>query len=221
MICPFCKEEIKDGAIKCKHCGSMLTEEMKTATALFCKKCGAENNFNSFKCIRCGEILHTEKPEVKGGIEASKSTEEINKINTEKKLKKKVNPVVALLVIIIATIAISFGIYDSTIKSSSRPIADKEDKSEEIAKYIQDTVNVGGFNGCSARASVYQMVWVDMRFPAGTERYAVEANTSGVADRFAKIGLAANIYYTGYSGNLKVCEYKYDMYLRTVIKQNN
>lgn len=24
MLCPFCKEEIKDGAIKCKHCGSML-----------------------------------------------------------------------------------------------------------------------------------------------------------------------------------------------------
>ena len=25
MLCPFCKEEIKDDAIKCKHCGSMLT----------------------------------------------------------------------------------------------------------------------------------------------------------------------------------------------------
>ncbi|MDR2123389.1 MAG: DUF2628 domain-containing protein [Desulfovibrio sp.] len=27
MICPFCKEEIADGAIKCKHCSSMLPTE--------------------------------------------------------------------------------------------------------------------------------------------------------------------------------------------------
>ena len=26
MICPYCKEDIKDGAIKCKHCGSMLND---------------------------------------------------------------------------------------------------------------------------------------------------------------------------------------------------
>ena len=25
-LCPFCKEEIKRDAIKCKHCGSMLTD---------------------------------------------------------------------------------------------------------------------------------------------------------------------------------------------------
>lgn len=27
MQCPFCKEEIQEGAIKCKHCGSMLSNQ--------------------------------------------------------------------------------------------------------------------------------------------------------------------------------------------------
>lgn len=31
MICPFCKEQIKDGAIKCKHCKSMLTPSASTS----------------------------------------------------------------------------------------------------------------------------------------------------------------------------------------------
>jgi uncharacterized membrane protein YvbJ len=26
MLCPYCKEEIQDGAVKCKHCGSMISE---------------------------------------------------------------------------------------------------------------------------------------------------------------------------------------------------
>ena len=26
MRCPFCAEEIKDAAVKCKHCGEMLAE---------------------------------------------------------------------------------------------------------------------------------------------------------------------------------------------------
>jgi hypothetical protein len=27
MLCPFCQEEIADGALKCKHCGSMLAQQ--------------------------------------------------------------------------------------------------------------------------------------------------------------------------------------------------
>jgi len=34
MICPFCKEEIKDGALKCKYCGSMLADASQTTRAV-------------------------------------------------------------------------------------------------------------------------------------------------------------------------------------------
>ena len=33
MQCPFCKEEILDGAIKCKHCDSMLNKKPMTTSA--------------------------------------------------------------------------------------------------------------------------------------------------------------------------------------------
>jgi len=33
MQCPFCREEIIDGAIKCKHCGSMIGDSQPTPTA--------------------------------------------------------------------------------------------------------------------------------------------------------------------------------------------
>jgi hypothetical protein len=56
-----------------------------------------------------------------------------------------------------------------------------------------------------------------MKFPAATSRNTVIANTQGVADFIAQAAaLASTIYYTGYSGSQKICEFKYDMYSRTV-----
>jgi len=33
MICPYCKEEIQDGATKCKHCGSLIIKSGGGGTA--------------------------------------------------------------------------------------------------------------------------------------------------------------------------------------------
>ncbi len=47
--CPFCKEVIKEGASKCKHCGSELQNDV-----------GIMNDENSelvnINCINCGEL---------------------------------------------------------------------------------------------------------------------------------------------------------------------
>jgi hypothetical protein len=36
MLCPYCKEETAEGAIKCKHCDSMLVAPARPANPDFC-----------------------------------------------------------------------------------------------------------------------------------------------------------------------------------------
>lgn len=92
----------------------------------------------------------------------------------------------------------------------------KEDKAGKIAAWIQEKVNSDGFTGCQTRVIVPGdpgVIRCDLYFPAGTSSYTVKANTKGVAELFAQVGrIAATIYYTGYSGAQKVCEYEYDCY---------
>ena len=67
MLCPFCKEEIMDGAIKCKHCGSMLNNSMSAKPKIvICPFCKEEIDEGSTKCKHCGSSLDLKKTSATG-----------------------------------------------------------------------------------------------------------------------------------------------------------
>lgn len=54
--CPFCKEEIKTDAIKCKHCHSFIAPEkpLHDGTCPYCKE---QIHNEAIKCKHCGSNL--------------------------------------------------------------------------------------------------------------------------------------------------------------------
>ena len=94
-----------------------------------------------------------------------------------------------------------------------------EAKTHQIASFIEGKINSGGYNGCRARVLQPGLIQCDLGFPLGTNSSTVRENVNGVAELFGQIGLASTIYFTGYVGNLKVCEYKYDPFSRSIIKK--
>ena len=54
--CPYCKEEIKAGAVKCKHCGSKLaaTQPAHEGTCPYCKE---TIHSEAIKCKHCKSNL--------------------------------------------------------------------------------------------------------------------------------------------------------------------
>lgn len=49
MICPKCKNQIPEKALKCPHCNARV--------AMLCKKCNAYNSIYNMKCVNCGNEL--------------------------------------------------------------------------------------------------------------------------------------------------------------------
>ena len=56
--CPYCKEEIKADAIKCKHCGSPLSPE-KPSHGGVCPFCKEEIHPEAIRCKHCRSDLNT------------------------------------------------------------------------------------------------------------------------------------------------------------------
>jgi len=58
--CPYCKEEIRVDAVKCKHCGSMLADRPSHGgTCPFCKE---TIHAEAIRCKHCRANLVPDKP---------------------------------------------------------------------------------------------------------------------------------------------------------------
>ncbi|MFC2951216.1 zinc ribbon domain-containing protein [Marinicaulis aureus] len=61
--CPFCKETIKVGAVKCKHCGSGLKSSGPSHGGE-CPYCKEDVHPEAIKCKHCGSMIGaSQKPE--------------------------------------------------------------------------------------------------------------------------------------------------------------
>lgn len=54
--CPFCKEEVKEGAVKCKHCGSQLAPSAPSHGGT-CPMCKEPVHPEAVKCKHCGSMI--------------------------------------------------------------------------------------------------------------------------------------------------------------------
>lgn len=60
-VCPFCKEDIRSDAVRCKHCRSDIAPE-RPAHGGTCPYCREQVATEAIKCKHCGSAIGTDAP---------------------------------------------------------------------------------------------------------------------------------------------------------------
>ena len=93
-VCPHCGTALVPGALFCKGCGRR-TDESENTSGDVCKKCGKPLKPNAAFCMGCGAP-------VENGAASAPSQNQVKQL--EKTVKKKTNPAVIVLIVLLALI---------------------------------------------------------------------------------------------------------------------
>ncbi|MGN1166865.1 MAG: zinc-ribbon domain-containing protein [Lachnospiraceae bacterium] len=148
--CPNCGEQVSDKAKKCVHCGMVLLPEEKK----YCQECGAELDEDAEICSKCGcPVENVDKTEI------IPQQVEVTGVKIAKKSKKII---MMVLIVVIAGIAITYGVIQGQKKRAAETAAAEEAKrSEEYSANLElaTIAMLSGAGDAETCGNLIKQVW--------------------------------------------------------------